>query len=106
MFRCESVVLRTHWVLVAIDQFTRRIVGFGVHRSVVDGVELCRMFNRPTRGQTPPTYVSSDHDPLHRFSLARRDAGHFDVWTAARSSAARITKLAHRAGFQVRGPTV
>ena len=67
LFRCESAVLRTHWVLVVMDQWTRRIVGFGVHRGVVDGVGLCRMFNRATRGQTPPTYLSSDHDPLYRF---------------------------------------
>jgi putative transposase len=58
LFRCESAVLRTHWVLVVMDHCTRRIVGFGVHRGVVDGVGLCRMFNRATRGQTPPTYVS------------------------------------------------
>ncbi len=50
-----------------MDQCTRRIVGFGVHRGVVDGVGLCRMFNRATRGHTPPTYLSSDHDPLYRF---------------------------------------
>src|SRR6267154_5957655 len=50
-----------------MDQFTRRIVGFGVHRGAVDGVGLCRMFNRATRGHTPPTYLSSDHDPLYRF---------------------------------------
>jgi putative transposase len=36
LFRCESAVLRTHWVLVVMDQCTRRIVGFGVHRGVVD----------------------------------------------------------------------
>jgi putative transposase len=65
LFRCESAVLRTHWVLVVMDQFTRRIVGFGVHRGVVDGVALCLMFNRATPGQTPPTYVSTDHDPLY-----------------------------------------
>ena len=29
LFRCESVVVRTHWVLVVMDQRTRRIVGFG-----------------------------------------------------------------------------
>jgi putative transposase len=67
LFRCESAVLRTHWVLVVMDQFTRRIVGFGVHRGVVDGVGLCRMFNRATRCHTQPTYLSSDHDPLYRF---------------------------------------
>ena len=52
LFRCESAALRTHWVLVVMDQCTRRILGFGVHRGVVDGVGLCRMFNHATRGQT------------------------------------------------------
>jgi putative transposase len=46
LFRCESAILRTHWVLVVLDQCTRRIVGFGVHCGAVDGVGLCRMFNR------------------------------------------------------------
>ena len=67
LFRCESAVLRSHWVLVVMDQCTRRIVGFGVHRGVVDGVGLCRMFNRAIRGDTAPTYLSSDHDPLYQF---------------------------------------
>jgi putative transposase len=67
LFRCESAALRTHWVLVVMDQWTRRIVGFGVHRGVVNGVVLCQMFNRATRRQPPPKYLSSDHDPLYRF---------------------------------------
>ena len=67
LFRCESAILRTHWVLVVMDQFTRRIVGFAVHRGVVDGVALCRMFGRAIRAQTLPKYLSSDHDPLYRF---------------------------------------
>ena len=44
-FRCESILLNTHWVLVVMDQFTRRIIGFGMHAGDVDGVALCRMFN-------------------------------------------------------------
>jgi transposase InsO family protein len=67
LFRCESAVLRSHWVLVVMDQCTRRIVGFAVHRGVVDGPSLCRMFNRATRGQSSPKHLSSDHDPLYRF---------------------------------------
>ena len=66
LFRCESAILRTYWVLVVMDQFTRRIVGFGVHRGVVDGLALCRMFNRAIHAQTLPKYLSSDHDPLYR----------------------------------------
>jgi putative transposase len=67
LFRCESATLRTHWVLVVMDQFTRRIIGFGVHGGIVDGVALCRMFQRAIRGHSLPKYVSSDHDPLYRF---------------------------------------
>jgi transposase InsO family protein len=51
LFRCESATLTTHWVLVVMDQYTRRIVGFGVHAGSVDGVALCRMFNRAIREQ-------------------------------------------------------
>jgi len=50
-----------------MDHWTRRIVGFSVHRGVVDGVALCRMFNHATCAQSPPTYLSADHDPLYRF---------------------------------------
>ena len=67
LFRCESAILRTYWVLVVMDQFTRRIVGFVVHAGAVDGVALCRMFNRAIHTQTLPKYLSSDHDPLYRF---------------------------------------
>jgi hypothetical protein len=65
--RCESAVLHTYWVLVVIDPWTRRIVGFGVHGGVVDGGALCRMFNRASSGHALPTYLRADHDPLYRF---------------------------------------
>jgi len=67
LFRCESATLRTHWVLIVMDQFSRRIIGFAVHRGIVDGVALCRMFNRAIRGQSLPKYLSTDNDPLYRF---------------------------------------
>jgi len=67
LFRCEFAALRTYWVLVVMDQFTRRIIGFGIHDGVVDGVALCRMFQRAIRGSALPKYLSSDHDPLYRF---------------------------------------
>src|SRR6516225_6631506 len=67
LFRCESVVLRTHWILVVMDQYTRRIIGFGLHAGPVDGLALCRMFNQALRGhRSMPKYLSSDHDPLYR----------------------------------------
>ena len=44
LVRCESVALRTFWVVVVMDQWTRRIVGFGIQPGIVDGPALCRMF--------------------------------------------------------------
>jgi hypothetical protein len=31
LFRCESILLKSHWVMVVMDQYTRRIIGFAVH---------------------------------------------------------------------------
>ena len=67
LFQCESLALRTYWVLIVMDQYTRRIIGFGINARIVDGTALCRMFNRAIRRQAVPKYLSSDHDPLHRF---------------------------------------
>jgi len=68
LFRCESMLLQTHWVLVVIDDFTRRIIGLGIHAGIVNGEALCRMFKQAIRGVTTfPRYLSSDHDPLYRF---------------------------------------
>lgn len=67
-FRCESLALRTHWVLVVMDQFTRRIVGLAVHAGVLDGPTACRMFGEAiAQAGTLPNYLSSDHDPLFEF---------------------------------------
>ena len=66
-FRCESLTLWTHWVLVVMDQFTRRIVGFGIHRGIVDGSALCRMFKQAIKRQPLPKHLSTDNDPLYRF---------------------------------------
>jgi putative transposase len=69
LFRCESATLRTHWVLVVMDQYTRRIIGFGVQAGTVSGVTLCRMFHRAIRGHgSSPKYLSSDHGPLYKFN--------------------------------------
>ena len=68
LFRCESAILRSYWILVVMDQYTRRIVGFGIHAGVVDGRALCGMFNHAIRARSTPTYLSSDNDPLYRFN--------------------------------------
>ena len=68
LFCCESIMLRTHWVLVVMDHYTRRIIGFGIHTGVVNGEALGRMFKQAIRGVTTfPRHLSSDHDPLYRF---------------------------------------
>ncbi len=71
LFRCESLILKSHWVLVVMDQFTRRIIGFGVQAGTVDGPSLCRMFNHAVCGAGSPKYISSDNDPLFRFQRWR-----------------------------------
>ena len=35
LFRCESLVRRSDWVLVVMDQFTRRLIGIGVQGGAV-----------------------------------------------------------------------
>ena len=47
-----------------MDQYTRRIIGFGVHAGDVDGIALCRMFNAAIYSKGVPKYPSSDNDPL------------------------------------------
>jgi len=53
-FRCESIALKTHWVMVVMDQFTRRIIGFGVHKGDLNGVAICVMFNKIIAGKKRP----------------------------------------------------
>jgi transposase InsO family protein len=75
LFRRESIMLRSYWVLVVMDQFTRRLVGVGVHRGPVDGADLCRMFNAAIHGRGAPRHLSTDHDPLfeaHRWTANLR----------------------------------
>jgi transposase InsO family protein len=67
LFRCESILLRSYWVLMVMDVFTRRIIGFGVAREYIDGVSVCRMFKQAVAGQPRPKHLSTDHDPLFRF---------------------------------------
>ena len=68
LFRCESLILKTHWVMVLMDQFTRRIIGFAIHTGMVDGAAVCCMFNEATAGSgVLPRYLSSDNDPLFEF---------------------------------------
>src|SRR5437879_10540674 len=53
LFRCEPATLRSHWVLVVMDQFTRRIIGFGVHAGTVDGGGVCVWTKVTIRSRSP-----------------------------------------------------
>ncbi len=84
LFRCESMLLRIHWVLVVMDEFTRRIIGFAVQVGDVDGIAVCRMFNEAVARMGVPRYLSSDHDPLfeyHRWQANLRILGVAEIKT-------------------------
>lgn len=75
LFRCESILLKTHWVMVVMDQYTRQIIGFSVYAGHVDGPMLCRMFSQATAKKRWPKRISSDNDPLflyHRWKANLR----------------------------------
>jgi hypothetical protein len=86
LFRCESASLRTHWVLVIMDQYSRRIIGFGVHAGTVDGVALCRMQSREV-GALQNSFVAHvaelnailDCACLEDFTLSNEDRSPTDV---------------------------
>ena len=42
LFRAESILLKSYWVMVVMDVFSRRIIGFGVAAANLDGIRVCR----------------------------------------------------------------
>lgn len=79
LFRCESILLKSYWVMVVMDQCTRRIIGFGVCAGNVDGPALCRMFNDASSDQGWPTHISSDNDPLFQYHRWRANLRVLDI---------------------------
>lgn len=80
LFRCESLILRTHWVMVVMDQFTRRIIGFAVHPGQLDGPTICRLLGKAISGNaTLPTRLSTDHDPLIEYRQWKANMRILDV---------------------------
>ena len=67
LFVCDSINLKTHWVLVVMDQHTRRIIGFAVNEGPVDGPNLCRMFSKIISDKCLPKYIDRDNDPLYKY---------------------------------------
>ena len=84
LFRCESILLKSHWVMVILDQCTPRIIGFAVTAGDVDGPALCQMFNRAVSRRGIPRYLSSDNDPpftFHRWRANLRILGIGEIKT-------------------------
>ena len=79
LFLCESISLRSHWIMVAMDQFFRKIVGFSVHAGRCDGVIYCRMFNGIVSGKSTPKYLRTDNDPLFLFHRWKANLRIIDV---------------------------
>ncbi len=67
LFRCESILLRSHWVLVAIDAFSRRIVGFGIDSEYIDGSRwLANLRVLGVEGIKSARYVPTSHPFVER----------------------------------------
>ena len=67
LFRGESILMKSQWVMVVMDRFTRRLIGFAVQAGPVDRPALCRMLSHAISGQGTPKHLSSDNDPLFTF---------------------------------------
>ena len=55
--------------MVVMDQFTRKIVGFSVHRGPIDGGIICFMFSKIASRKVLPKYLSTDNDPEFQYWL-------------------------------------
>ena len=53
LFRCESILLRSHWVLLVMDVLTSRIIGFGIEHAYVDGISVQSRHRWKTPTKTP-----------------------------------------------------
>ena len=99
LFRCESILLNSYWVMVVMDVFTRRIVGFGIEAASIDGIAVYRMFRHVISGQVLPKRLSTDHDPLFRFHRWRANLRVLEIEEIKSSSTQAIS--AAFAGFQM-----
>ena len=68
LFRCESIHLRSFWVMVVMDVYSRKIIGYSIQAKVCTGESLCRMLGEilSASGVIPKSVVC-DNDPLFRY---------------------------------------
>jgi putative transposase len=55
--------------MVVMDQYTRRIIGFSVHKGNLNGSTACFMLNKIVGEKGCPKYLSSDNDPQFKYWL-------------------------------------
>jgi transposase InsO family protein len=68
MFKAESILLHSHWIMVVMDQYSRRIVGYAAMKAdALTGEDICCMFNRILADLQPPKRLSHDNDQLFYF---------------------------------------
>ena len=85
MFRVESIILKTHWVMLVMDQYSRKIIGYSVVCGAgLSGEDVCYMFNNIVPGKSPPKILSHDNDPLFHFHRWRNNLEQMEIneiWT-------------------------
>lgn len=79
LFRCESITIKSYWVLVVMDQWSRNFIGFAVVSSAPTGLDVCRMFNKIISGKSLPKYLSSDNDPLFEYKKWKANMRVLDI---------------------------
>ena len=63
LFRVESINLNGYWIMIVMDQYTRRIIGFStIQTNALSGANVCMMFNKIMARIPPPKYMSSDNE--------------------------------------------
>jgi putative transposase len=68
LFRCESIHLRSFWVMVVMDVYSRKIIGYSIQTKACTGQSVCRMLGETlSTSANIPKRVVCDNDPLFRF---------------------------------------
>ena len=68
-FKVESICLKSYLVMVVIDVYSRKIIGFSVEKYPLTGSKLCRMFNKILNSSgIIPKRISTDNDPLFLYN--------------------------------------
>lgn len=84
LFRVESILVKSFWVMVVMDNWSRKIIGFAVTPGTVTGESLCEMFNKILSSSKIPKRLAHDHDPLFRFIRWTQNMDILDIeqiWT-------------------------